>query len=132
VAARAGEHRIQFQSRNGLIYIPAQVNGNHVTLLLDTGAVLTTFSLKIVPVTNTDSRITIDMAKGSITAFRVPVGFTLGESDLKERRCSFRQSVVVGDFKFGEADGVIGLDVLSSFKVVTIDFQNSVLILENR
>lgn len=132
VATRSGEHRIQFQTRNGLIYIPAQVNGNHVTLLLDTGAVLTTFSLKIVPAINTDSRITINMAKGSISAFRVPVGFTLGESDQKERRCSFRQSVVVGDFKFGEADGVIGLDVLGSFKVVTIDFQNSVLILENR
>jgi hypothetical protein len=41
-------------------------------------------------------------------------------------------SIVVGDFKFGEADGVIGLDVLSSFRGVTIGFQNSVLILVDR
>jgi hypothetical protein len=132
VAARTGEHRIHFRARNGLIFVPARVGGNHVTLLLDTGAVLTTFSSKIVPSINTNSRITINMASGSVSASRVPVAFTVGEPDMQERRCSFRQSVVVGDFKFGEADGVIGLDVLSSFKVVTIDFHNSVLVLEER
>jgi hypothetical protein len=132
VATRTGEHRIHFRARNGLIFVPARVGGNHVTLLLDTGAVLTTFSSKIVPSTTMDSRITINMASGSVSASRVPVAFTVGEPDMQERRCSFRQSVVVGDFKFGEADGVIGLDVLSSFKVVTIDFHNSVLILEER
>jgi gag-polyprotein putative aspartyl protease len=128
-----GEHRIHFRARNGLILIPARVNGNHVTLLLDTGAVLTTFSSKIVPEMNTSSqKITIDMASGSVLAFRVPVALTVGDPDLQERRCSFRQTVVVGNFKFGEADGVIGLDVLGSFKAVTIDFQNSVLVLEDR
>ncbi len=132
VAARAGEHRIHFRARNGLIFIPARVNGNRVTLLLDTGAVLTTFSSKIVPEINVNSRITMNMASGSVTASRVQVAFTVGEPDQDERRCSFRQIAVVGDFKFGEADGVIGLDVLSSFKAVTIDFQNSVLILEDR
>jgi len=132
VAARAGEHRIHFRARNGLIFIPARVNGNHVTLLLDTGAVLTTFSSKIVPEINTSSQITIDMANGSVSAFRVPVALTVEDPDLQEQRCSFRQTVVVGDFKFGEADGVLGLDVLSSFRGVTIDFQNSVLILVDR
>jgi hypothetical protein len=131
-AARAGEHRIHFQARNGLIFLPARVDGKHVTLLLDTGAVLTTFSSKIVPEINANSQITINMASGSVSASRVPVTFTVGEPDPQEPRCSFRQSVVVGDFKFGEADGVIGLDVLSSFRVVTIDFQNSVLILQDR
>jgi len=132
LAARAGEHRIHFRARNGLIFIPARVNGQHVTLLLDTGAVLTTFSSKIVPEINANSQITINMASGSVSASRVPVAFTVGEPDLQERRCSFRQSVVVGDFKFGEADGVIELDVLSSFRVVTIDFRNSILLLEDR
>ena len=126
--ALAGHHRIQFQAHNGTILIPGHVNGNHATFLVDTGAALTTFSLKAVPSMDTSSRITIHTANGSITAFRVPVGFNLGE--LAPR--SFRQSVVVGDFKFGEADGVIGLDVLSSFKAVTVDFQNSVLILVDR
>jgi hypothetical protein len=132
VAARTGEHRIHFRARSGLIFVPARVGGNHVTLLLDTGAVMTTFSSKIVPSAKMNSRITINMASGSVSASRVPVAFTVGEPDMQERRCSFRQSVVVCDFKFEEADGVIGLDVLSSFKVVTIDFHNSVLILEER
>ena len=129
---QTGEHRIPFQARNGLIYIQARVNGNHTTLLLDTGAVLTTFGLKIAPTAASESRITINMAKGSMSAFRVPIGFTLGDSDLKEQRCSFRQTVVVGDFKFGDADGVVGLDVLSSFKSVTLDFKNSMLVLKDR
>jgi hypothetical protein len=129
---RAGEHRIPFQARDGLIYIQARVNGNRATLLVDTGAVLTTFTLKAVPTMNTNSRITINMAKGSVTAFRLPVSFTLGDSDVREGRYSFRQNVVVGDFKFMYADGVIGLDVLSSFKSITFDFKNSIFVLEDR
>ena len=131
VAARAGEHRIHFRARDGLIFIPARVNGNRVTLLLDTGAALTTFSSKIVPEINGNSRITMNMASGSVSASLAPVAFTVGEPDLQERQCSFRQTAVVGDFKFGEADGVIGLDVLSAFRAVTIDFRSSVLILED-
>lgn len=77
MVARAGEHRIHFRERNGLIFIPARVNGNHVTLLLDTGAVLTTFTLKIAPEVNANSQITINMASGSVSASRVPVAFTI-------------------------------------------------------
>jgi predicted aspartyl protease len=131
-ATHKGEHRILFRAREGVIYIPARVNGSQATLLLDTGATLTTLSLKMVPTLNADSRITMNTAKGSISAFLVSAGLTLGGSKLKEERCSFRRTVVVGDFKFGQADGVIGTDVLSSFKSVTLDFQNSVLILEDR
>jgi hypothetical protein len=68
---RKGEHRIVFRARNGFVYIPARVNGNQATLLLDTGAALTTFNLKIVPTINSESRITINMAKGSVPACRV-------------------------------------------------------------
>jgi hypothetical protein len=131
LTVRKGEHRIPFRAHNGFVYIPARVNGNQVTLLLDTGAALTAFSLKVVPTINTESRITINMAKGSVPAFRLPIGFTIGDSDLKGEHYSFRRSVVVGDFNFGEADGVIGLDILSSFKTVTFDFRNSILILED-
>jgi hypothetical protein len=128
---RAGEHRIPFIVRDGAVYVHARVNGNRATLLIDTGAVLTTFSLKIVPTQQTDSRITINMAKGSIAAFRTAVGFTLGESSAREEHCSFHRNAIVGDFKFGSADGVVGFDVLSSFKSATFDFKNSTLILED-
>lgn len=128
---RPGEHRVPFFMQDGAVYVRASVNGNRVTLLLDTGAVLTTFSLKIVP-TQTGSRITINMAKGSVVAYRLPVGFTLGESTARGEHCAFHQNAIVGDFKFGAADGVVGLDVLSSFKSVTFDFKESMLILEDR
>lgn len=129
---RAREHRIPLILRDGAVYVHARVNGNRAMLLLDTGAVLTTFNLRLVPTQQTDSRITITMAKGSIVAFRVPVGFSIGESSAREEHCSFRQIAIVGDFKFANADGVVGLDVLSSFESVTFDFKNSVLILEDK
>ena len=128
---RSREHRIPFRYSNGLIYIPARVNGQKVTLLLDTGTVQTSFSLKIAPAKTTDSKIKVNMARGSMLAFRTPVDFTIGSPDLKEHRCSFSQNVVVGDFTFEGAEGAIGLDVLRSFKGATFDFQNSVLVLED-
>jgi hypothetical protein len=127
-----GEHRILFHVRGDYIFVPARVNGRQATLLLDTGAALSTFSIKILPSMDTDHRITMNLAKGSVPAFVVLAGFTLGDSEIKEQQCSFRRNIVVGDFKFGDADGVIGLDVLSSFKTVTFDFKDSVLVLEDR
>jgi hypothetical protein len=64
--------------------------------------------------------------------FVVTAGFTVGDWNLKDQHCSFRRSIVVGDFNFGDADGVIGLDILSSFRTVTFDFKDSVLVLEDR
>src|SRR4029077_9563925 len=91
--ALAGHHRIHFQTHNGTILIPGRVNGNHATFLVDTGAALTTFSLKAVPSMDTSSRITINTANGSIAAFRVPVGFNLGDlgSPLVSPECSGRR-----------------------------------------
>lgn len=125
-------HRLPIQVHDGLVYIQARVNGSRAKLLVDSGSVLTTFTLKLVPEPGTDSRITINLAKGSVSAFRVPVEFNLGDPDRRERQCSFRQSAIVGDFKFMDADGLVGLDVLSQFKSVTFDFNNSILILEDR
>jgi hypothetical protein len=93
-------------------------------MLIDTGAALTTFTLRVIPTLDTDSRITINMAKGSVLASRLSVGFVLGESDLREGHCSFHQNVVVGAFKFLDADGLVGQDVLSHFKSVTFDFKS--------
>ena len=129
---RAGEHRVPFQARDGLIYIHARVNGSPRTLLIDTGAMLTIFTTKAVPTLDVDSAVTINMAKGSVSASRLPVGLVLGDSDTPERHCAFRLSAVVGDFKFTNAEGVVGLDILSRFKSVTFDFKNSVMVLEDR
>lgn len=127
-----GEHRLPFQVRDGLIYIQAEVNGKRATLLVDTGAVLTTFTLRVVPAINTDARLTVNLAKGSVSAFRFPVGFILGDPHLQGQQCAFRRTAVVGDFKFLDADGLVGEDVLGLFKSVTFDFKTSTLILQDR
>jgi hypothetical protein len=131
-APRAGEHRVPFQARDGLIYIHARVNGSLRTLLIDTGAILTVFTIKAVPTLDVDSAVTLNMAKGSVSASRLPVGLVLGDSDPPERHCAFRLNAAVGNFKFMNAEGVVGLDVLSQFKSVTFDFKNSVIVLEDR
>lgn len=126
-------HRIPFRARNGAIYIDARVNGRRASLLVDTGATATMFGLNLVPTLNSTSKISVNLAKGSVSAYRFPVGFSLVEDSANGgRSCSFHREVVVGDFKFPEADGVIGLDVLSAFKSATVDFLNSVLVLEDR
>ena len=101
-------------------------------MLIDTGAALTTFTLRVVPTLDADSKITINMAKGSVLASRLPVGFVLGDPTLRGRQCAFRQNAVVGDFKFLGADGLVGEDVLGLFKSVTFDFKASTLILQGR
>ena len=128
---RSKQHRIPFQYHNGLIYIAAVVNRNHVTLLLDTGAGTTAFVTKIAPPAHVDAMTGINTARGSMIAFHVPVEFTLGEPSRKDSSCSFSRNVLVGNFAFDGVEGVIGLDVLRSFKIATIDFRNSVLVLED-
>jgi hypothetical protein len=131
-APRSGEHRLPFQARDGLIYIQARVNGSLRTLLIDTGANLTAFTIKAVPMIDVDSAVPLNMAKGSVLASRLPVGLVLGDSNPPERHCAFRLNAAVGNFKFMNAEGVVGLDILSRFKSVTFDFTNSVMVLEDR
>jgi hypothetical protein len=129
---RANEHRLPFQSRDGLIYIQARVNGNRRTLLVDTGATFTLFTIKAVPTIDLDPVVNLNLPKGSVSASRRLVGLVLGDSDHPERHCAFRLNAAVGAFKFMNAEGVVGLDVLSQFKSVTFDFKDSVVILEDR
>jgi hypothetical protein len=129
---RANEHRLPFQARDGLIYIQARVNGSRRTLLIDTGATLTLFTIKAVPEIDLDPAVMLNLPKGSVSASRRLVGLVLGDSDHPERHCAFRLDAVVGAFKFMNAEGVVGLDVLSQFKSVTFDFKDSVVILEDR
>ena len=129
---RAGEHRVPFQARDGLIYMHARVNGVSRLVVIDTAATLTIFTLKAVPAIDLDSPVTMNLAKGSMLGSRRSVGFALGDSDHPERHCAFRLDAVVGDFKIMHAEGAVGLDVLRRFKSVTFDFKNSVMILEDR
>jgi hypothetical protein len=50
------------------------------------------------------------------------------ETEMRERS----NEAVGHSFKFTNAEGVVGLDILSRFKSVTFDFTNSVMVLEDR
>jgi len=129
---RARQHRIPFRVEKGLVYVEAEVQGKPATLLVDSGAALTTFSQEKIPAQRAASKITISMARGSVVARRQEVRFSLGESRLRDQHCEFSRSAIVGDFQFMGADGVVGLDVLSTFQSITFDFANSILILEDK
>ena len=75
------------------------------------------------------SKVAINLAKGSVSAFSIPVGFSLGDSDLPGHSCMFYRNATFGDLEFPDADGLVGEDILSRFKTVTFDFKNSTLIL---
>jgi hypothetical protein len=124
--AQAREHRIPFKVRDGLIYVEATVNSRKATLLVDSGATLTTLGIKFLPLDLESSRrITIHMAKGSVAAYQLPVTFALDGS-------TFRRDTVIGEFTFLNADGVLGADVLSNYKSVNFDFRASVLTLADK
>jgi Retroviral aspartyl protease len=131
-ANRSSEHRLPFQARDGLIYIHVRVNGKPQTLLVDTGAVITVFTTKAVPTITVDSPIVLNMARGSVAASRLPVGLELGDASSAEPHYTFRLNAPVGAFKFMNAEGVVGLDVLSRFKSVKFDFKDSIMVLEDR
>lgn len=124
--APAREHRIPFKVHDGLIYVEATVNSRKATLLVDSGATLTTLGIKFLPLDLESSRrITINMAKGSVAAYQLPVTFALDGS-------TFRRDTVIGEFTFLNADGVLGADVLSNYKSVNFDFRAGVLTLADK
>jgi predicted aspartyl protease len=121
--AQVREHRIPFKLHDGLIYVEVGINGHKATLLVDSGATLTTLGIKFLPLGLEPSRrITIHMAKGSVAAYQLPVNFALDGS-------KFRRDTVIGEFTFLNADGVLGADVLSNYKSVNFDFRAGVLTL---
>jgi hypothetical protein len=124
--ARSREHRIPFKVQDGLIYIEVGINGRKATLLVDSGATLTTLGIKFLPLGLEPSRrITINMAKGSVAAYRLSVTFGLDGSQ-------FRRDTVIGEFTFLNADGVLGADVLRNYKSVNFDFRSAVLTLADK
>jgi hypothetical protein len=95
-------------------------------LLVDSGSTLTTLSLKFLPLDiESTRRVTINMAKGSVPAYQLPVTFAMGGS-------KFRCDTVIGEFHFLHADRVLGADILNDYKLVTFDFRAGVLTLADK
>ncbi len=110
--------RVPFKVQNGAILIETSINGKPATLLIDSGAKRSTFSLEYTGVV--DGSITIISSAG---IQHVPIG----NASCKLAGVSFNVEAAFVQAP-PVADGLIGFDILSAFRSVTIDFEHGELI----
>ena len=114
----------------GMLFVPVNVNGSNLILMLDTGATNTVVSPKAVhiPVVNATATVTEGHQQVSVGVARL---------DLRLGKAQFDSSVVVlTDLQgaqqtgYGKFDGLLGENILSQFKSVRLDYQNKAIELE--
>lgn len=115
----SAQTRVPFKVHNGAILIETSVNGKPATLLIDSGAKRSTFSLKYAGVA--DDSVTLVSSAGTQ---RAPIG---------NASCKFAGINFNVEAAFVPAppvaDGLVGFDILSAFRSVAIDFEHKELIL---
>jgi len=127
-AEEAREHHLSFRVRDGMILIEPNIGGEEVTLVVDTGATRTTLSLRFLPsmLKSTAPTETVAMAQGSVPVYATSVVWNLDGQDR-------HLPALIGDLQFPDgAQGVLGADILETFRSVRFDFLNSVIVLEDR
>jgi hypothetical protein len=118
---------LPFHAERSFIMVPARINGQEGTFLLDTGAqrtIITPQLSGLSPVelaTSAQVKIDSPTLAGSRTVPVVSVRFGIGNAVLTTR-------VIVTSIR--EYDGIIGNDVLGQFKKITIDHKHHTLTLE--
>ena len=124
---KSREHRIPFTAKGGLILIDTTVNGAQTKLIVDTGGATALGMRFLPPARPADAPTeTLDSVHGSSAVYPITVVWSLDGGDKK-------MPAVAGDINFPySADGILGANVLESFRSVRFDFLNSVLILEDQ
>jgi hypothetical protein len=122
---RAREHQIPFTVKDRLILIETTVNGADAKLIVDSGGT-TVLGRRFLPTPPVDPPTeTLDSLHGSSAVYPITVVWTLDGRDKQVR-------AVTGDLNFpNNSDGILGADILETFKSARFDFQTSVLILED-
>ena len=121
------EHRIPFEIRDGLILIETTLNGLLVKLIVDTGGT-TAFGMRFLPPTRSpySPTRTLESLHGSSQVYPITVTWTL-DGGAKQL------AAVSGDLDFPDgSDGILGADILETFKSARFDFLTSVLFLEDQ
>ena len=125
---RAQSHKVPFTLRDGKILIQVKLNGQPVTLKLDSGSTNTVFDAKFLKIPGT-TKIQVRTASGPVEASRSDARLEIGDVAFVLPQAvylpNFASQGLVG------SEGVIGLDVLRKFKRVTIDFAKSEIALED-
>jgi|SRR5215469_4798319 len=117
----------------GLILIQAEVNGQPVTLVVDTGASHTSLSSELLRVRSVAFEHANAPAKGS--GFVGNAGWTKATLKIGAMTWSNRRVLVMDDFQDlskslkQRVDGIVGEDVLREFDCVAIDFKHHRLVL---
>jgi Sel1 repeat len=124
---KAREHRIPFNIKDGLILVETIFNGVLVKLIVDTGGT-TAFGKSFLPPTQAlDSPTrTLESVHGSSQVYPVTVVWSFDGRNTQ-------LAAVAGDLSLpNDSDGILGADILETFKSVRFDFLSSVLILEDQ
>jgi len=127
-AARAEILSIPVEVRDGAVFVSVRINANNVTLLLDTGASNTIVDPKAVGVAEAGLVHSAFLAEGHTN-----VSVAVIKLDLQIGKAKFIVPVVMDKLtvlqtRFGnKVQGLLGNDVLTQFKSVTISYQTKTL-----
>ena len=127
-AARAEILSIPVEVRDGAVFVSVRINANNVTLLLDTGASNTIVDPKAVGVAEAGLVHASFLAEGHTN-----VSVAVIKLDLQIGKAKFIVPVVMDKLtvlqtRFGnKVQGLLGNDVLTQFKSVTISYQTKTL-----
>lgn len=123
---------IPFQSAQGLIFIDAQVNGQRVSLIVDTGASSSLISYRIagfgkykLPKMKNASTTGGDGFSGQ--AFEIKADFTLANVTVKDLSVFAGNVDTLSERTGRKCDGLIGQDLLRRFKSVKIDYSKHII-----
>jgi hypothetical protein len=129
--AQPGVVRVPFRAVNSLILVEAKVNGQSVTLLLDTGANSTILDAKAYGIAHLPVSPPVNRGPGIVgNALRLRVDLEIANQFLFSQQVSVMNlDELAQRFGFHFA-GLLGQDILNQFRSVRIDYKTHTIELE--
>jgi predicted aspartyl protease len=116
----------------GMVFVPVNVNGSDVVLMLDTGATNTVISPAAVHMP-----VFVGSQTATVTEGHQQVSVAVARLDVRLGKARFDSSVVVltdltpaQRTRYGKFDGLLGQNILGQFKSVCLDYEKKLLELE--
>lgn len=129
--AQPGVVRLPFRAVNSLILVEAKVNGQAVTLLLDTGANKTILNAKAYGIVHLPVSQPVHRGPGIVgNALRLRVELELAHEFLFSQPVSVMNLDELAQHFGIHFDGLLGQDILNQFRSVRIDYKTHTIELE--
>lgn len=125
----------EFSRAFGLMLIRAEVNGKPAVLVLDTASNHTIISSRFVDVATPTLKDTVSTGKGSGysgTGVFVTASLMVGFLSWRDHRILAMEMREFSKSLGQDVDGILGMDFLSEFELVTVDFKHHKLELLKR